>query len=124
MVGTNSKAPAPLSFQIPLAHKIIAPNIHIKGLAPDPLCTGNTNRPEAAPGVLCIYKGESSEASEPFVTALDGSRELNELSEEVNTTGFGGAILWWNLSNGFATGSYAVTGCDPEENAPPETDCP
>lgn len=117
-MGTG-KAPAILSFSLPLVQKIIAPNIHIKGGPADPLCTGNTTKPAAAPGVLCIYKGEFSEASEPIITALDGTRFEDETTfEEVNTTSFAGAILWWNLANGFATGSYAVTGCNPVPTEP------
>lgn len=46
------------------------------------------------------------------MTALAGTLEESEAEEaelEVNTTGFAGAILWWTLSNGYASGSYAVT---------------
>jgi hypothetical protein len=111
-IGTG-KAPAAISFTIPLAQKIKAPNIHISteaGFAT--VCPGSSPiKPKAPPGVLCIHRGEALEASAPIVTALDGSLEENEAEEEVKTTSVSGAILWWTLANGYASGSYAVTGC-------------
>jgi hypothetical protein len=106
--GNGSKVPAAIPFPIHLAGNIENPHILFKGgeLAP-PECTGpNPNHPNAKPGVLCIYLGPSEGASEPHVSGPDGSGEGEEQLASPP-----GAILYWKLVNGFATGSYAVTGC-------------
>jgi hypothetical protein len=124
-IGTG-EAPAAISFQLPLAKKILGTHVHIPGEAGfTASCLGgpnNTNRPKAAPGELCIYFGEHPNASVSKVTGPDGVQELNDNGEEVSTAGFAGAILFTQLAEGFATGSYAVTGCSEEAGA--EFPCP
>jgi hypothetical protein len=105
VTGNGTKVPAAISFPISLASRIQAPNIHFSTEANfNTLCPGgNLNKPKAPPGVLCIYRGIIEGATEPKLFTMD--------NEEENETSFAGALLYWNLSNGYATGSYAVTGC-------------
>lgn len=111
-IGTG-KAPAAISFPIPLAAIIKAANIHFSSETGfSTVCPGSSAKnPKAPPGVLCIHKGESPGASAPVVSDPGGEFLENEAEEIFNQTGFAGAIIWWTLSNGFASGSYAVTGC-------------
>jgi len=120
--GDGSKVPAAISFPIQLAASIENPHILIKGggLLP-PECPGNINHPGAKPGVFCVFLGPSEGASEPHVSAPDGSGEGEE--QLVSPPG---AIIYWKLldpepgegAQAYATGSYAVTGCDPTPGGP------
>jgi hypothetical protein len=104
--GNGAKIPAAISFPIQLAQKIAIPNIHLSTEGDfSTVCPNGPNKPAAPPGVLCIYRGEGEEVSEPKVITPDGGEE--------GETGFAGVILNWKLVNGFISGSYAVTGCDP-----------
>jgi hypothetical protein len=120
--GTG-EARAAISFPIPLNTKIIGHHIHIAGEPTfNSICSvsgHNTRTPGAPPGEVCIYKGAAEEASAPYVTALDGSLGFDEeTEEEVNLVSVAGGILVWNLGGGgYASGSYAVTGCSEEEGA-------
>lgn len=111
IAGSGAKIPAAISFPIQLSQKIAIPNIHLS-IEGDfsTFCPNGPNGPAAPPGVLCIYRGEGEELSEPKVFTPDGGEE--------GETGFGEVILYWKLVNGFISGSYAVTGSNPVPTEP------
>ena len=109
--GNGAKIPAAISFPVGLAQKIAIPNIHLSTEGDfSAFCANGPNKPVAPPGALCIYRGEGEEVSEPKVLTPDGGEE--------GETGFGGVIVYWKLVNGFISGSYAVTGCNPVPSEP------
>lgn len=95
-----------ISFPIKLSGSIEAENIHVTGGSEfSTFCKENVSRPlvasTAPPGTLCIFVGISEEASNPAVLGPD-------FEENVTRTG---AIIQWNLeAEGYAAGSFAVSG--------------
>jgi hypothetical protein len=107
---------AGLSFPIPLASSSEI-EVHFKkaGGPEDPLCPGKPVNPTAAPGVLCIYYPTPIEASSPYVNAPEQAEPDNSL----NTVGHSGTNLYWKMGpEGFAVGSFAITGCAEESSVP------
>lgn len=104
MKGAGTEVATGLSFPIQLAEPITAAHIHVPGdVGFSTSCPGSADHPVASPGELCVYRGEAVSATAPQVWQTGGGAEGASVP---------GAILYWDLgSEGFATGSYAVTGC-------------
>jgi hypothetical protein len=87
----------PISFPIPLS---AAPTDTI--FAPDPSCTGSVSAPTASPGTLCIYPGQTVNASE-FTTDDQGN------NGGASSEGAGFQVVADNVGDTIAQGSWAVT---------------
>jgi hypothetical protein len=127
VVSGTGTVPTALSFPIPLSSNIEEEHIffkHNNGPA-DSNCPGpngglitKLNRPHAAPGVLCIIIGQEENATSPEVITNDSN---------LAGAGAAGATLRWQLGTepnpgevlpGYASGSFAVTGCAEESGVP------
>jgi hypothetical protein len=101
---------ASISFNIPLAAPLDESHVHYvpAGGPGGANCPGTVNRPEAAPGHLCVYESVSVLGFEVM------------LAPDLQTPGAGtsGAILAFSPPNGdiedFGIGSWAVTGSESE----------
>jgi hypothetical protein len=93
----NAVVSSPISFPIPLA---AAPSVVI---APNPLCPGSVSVPTAAPGVLCIYKGQNVNAVALLVTDDQG------VSGHASPQGAGLQVISNTVGDSIGQGSWAVT---------------
>jgi hypothetical protein len=114
-----AEAPAAISFPVPLAVGIESNHVHVSTQENfGTFCTGGIDGGVGpgvpSPGELCIYVGAQEAASSPEVWQASTSNEGASKP---------GAILYWHLgTGGYATGSYAVTGCSEEPSSP--SPCP
>ena len=95
--GAGKATSTPISFPIPLS---AAPTDVV--FAPDPSCTGSVSAPTASPGTLCIYPGQTVNASE-FATDDQGT------NGGVSPQGAGLQVVAVNAGDTIAQGSWAVT---------------
>ena len=111
MRGEGTEVPTAIEFPVKLAAGLAPAHVYVPGKAGfGTTCTGGPDNPSAPPGTLCVYQGELVGATSPQVWHTGGGAEGASPP---------GAILYWNLAaEGFATGSYAVTGCSTVPAAP------
>lgn len=88
---------SPISFPIPLS---AAPSQ--TAFAPDPSCTGSVTAPTAAPGTLCVYPGQTVNAS-VFTTDDQGN------NGGATREGAGLQVVSDAAGDTIAQGSWAVT---------------
>jgi hypothetical protein len=95
--GEFNGAAVPISFPIPLAKALGADEVHSVGSTGNgTTCSGTVEKPEAAPGYLCIYQGTIEEEpagteglSFPSVGVLPPGQKLGE---GISGTGTSGAV--------------------------------
>jgi hypothetical protein len=97
-VGAAEFAPAPISFNIPLAAAIAGANAHI---APNANCPGTAAEPKAAAGHFCLYVSEKPPGISELTILSPGSEE---------GVGKAGAfVMVEGTPSSYARGSWAVT---------------
>ena len=103
---------ASISFGYRLSRRPVPHYIQV-GKAPQRVCPGNVNNPQAAPGILCVYEGFSrNTVYSPQLISGDGKgrREMNP-SAKAATSDVGAIVEIFSASDGNfgAGGTWAVT---------------
>jgi hypothetical protein len=109
--GPGTTAEEPISFGLRLASE---PAVHVVTIGgPKPVeCVGTLYMPEAAPGNLCVYRGEESGVSAPQVGRLGMKENPDVAISVVPASSRTGAFVFLALTgttDHLATGSWAVT---------------
>jgi hypothetical protein len=103
--AANAEFYVPISFPIQLKNPLEISHVHFGTQFEAPfntICTGSLIKPTAPSGDLCIYKGETANAT--YVQTY----EITLAEEGASRSG---AVMIFNVSGaGFGIGSWAVTG--------------
>jgi Collagen triple helix repeat (20 copies) len=116
--SSNTEQFVPLSFSVPLPFTLPGSRAHhLAPAASHSTCNGTVNNPKAPPGELCVYTAAES----PDMTRSGPVRVDFELG--TNRTG---ALVYYTgvTAESYATGTWAVTGCDPTLPVGEPNKCP